>query len=134
MSGLRRIDCTGLRVDKIEIIIDGDVREYDKYYPSFPFLYSMIGHDNLGLGGAWKNLIPDTLTVAKSVMDKDLRFVSAFSFLMAQSKRYETERFSNLWTAMNAYYSYVVLCFEKKLRAELGIREDEAVHADDYCG
>lgn len=58
-------------------------------------------------------------------MDKDLRFVSAFSFLMAKSKNYETELFSNLWTAMNAYYSYVALCFEKKLRVELGVGENE---------
>ena len=120
---------SGLRVDKIEIIIDGDSKEYDKSYSSFPFLYSMIRPKYLGLGGAWKDLIPETLAVSKSVMDKDLRFVSVFSFLLAKSKYYETERFSNLWTAMNAYYSYVALCFEKKLRMELGVNENEELRS-----
>ena len=120
---------TGLKVDRIAIIIDGAAKEYDKSCPSFPFLYSMIKPKDLGLGGAWKDLIPETLTVAKSVMDKDLRFVSAFSFLMAKSKDYETERFSSLWTAMNAYYSYVALCYEKMLRAELGAGENEKLHS-----
>ena len=119
----------GLRVDKIEIIIDGDSKGYDKSYSSFPFLYSMIRPKYLGLGGAWKDIIPETLAVSKSVMDKDLRFVSVFSFLLAKSKYYETERFSNFWTAMNAYYSYVALCFEKKLRMELGVNENEELRS-----
>ena len=83
---------TGLKVDKIAIIIDGVAREYDKTCPSFPVLYSMKKKKKeLGLEGAWKDLLPHTLPVAKSIMDKDLRFVSAFSFLIAKSKNYETE-------------------------------------------
>ncbi len=30
---------------------------------------------------------------------------------------------------MNAYYSYVALCFEKKLRMELGVNENEELRS-----
>lgn len=110
----------GLIVRKMEICIDGVSSYFDREHPSFPFMFSMIEKKDLGLSDAWSTLVPEVLTIPKSRMDNDLRFVSAFSYLASKSKVYRVERFTDLWTAMNAYYSYYASCYEKEIRAELG--------------
>lgn len=121
----------GLAVNSIEVTIDGITCYYDKTTPFFPFMFSLIERKPLGLSNEWKLLIPEALSTPKSTMDKDLRFVSAFSYLSSRKKRYEVEQFTNLWTAMNAYYSYIAQQFEYSLRRELGIGNKEgALHND----
>ena len=46
---------------------------------------------------------------------KELRFVSLASYLVAKSKTYQIERFNSLWTSMNALYNYVALCYENRI-------------------
>ena len=120
----------GLIVNKMEICIDGVSNYYDSEHPSFPFMFSMIEKNDLGLSDAWSTLVPEVLTIPKSRMDNDLRFVSAFSYLASKSKVYRVERFTNLWTAMNAYYSYYASCYEKEIRAELGKDDAEKLPKD----
>ena len=118
------INNCGLDVRNIEVVIDGNNTFYDKDYPHFPFLFSMIEKKNLGLYDEWSELVPDVLSIPKSKMDDDLRFVAAFSYLAAGSKQYEVERFTDLWTSMNAYYSYIAFRYENELRNELGIQHN----------
>lgn len=114
----------GLDVKEIEIFIDGDSYSYNQKDPHFPFMFSMIDIKPLGLSKSWSDLIPAILMTPKSEMDKDFRFVSAFSFLASKSKQYTIERFTNLWTSMNAYYSYIASLYEKELKSELGMVDD----------
>ena len=114
----------GLEVKRLEVIIDGDITSFDEKDAFFPFLFSMIDNKPLSLSKSWGDLTPAIQTTTKSEMDNDLRFVSAFSYLSSKSKQYAVERFTNLWTAMNAYYSYIAHLYEKELRSELGMTDE----------
>lgn len=54
----------------------------------------------------WKNnfFIEKLLNTSKT--NYDSRFSSLFAFIISKSKKYEIERFQNLWIAMNGLYSF----------------------------
>lgn len=54
----------------------------------------------------WKNsfFMEKLLNTSKS--NYDSRFSSLFAFIISKSKKYEIERFQNLWIAMNGLYSF----------------------------
>lgn len=111
----------GLVVNRIDVNIDGEQTSFDENDSFFPFMFSMIEKKPLTLSESWSDLVPAFLASTKTKMEKDYRFVSAFSYFASKSKRYLIEQFTNLWTAVNAYYSYIALCYENELRVELGI-------------
>lgn len=82
---------------------------YDKEAPHFPFLYSMLTASELRLPQSWREeeFLREVLTRPKSGADDDARFACLFSFLAGAGKRYEIEKFTCYWTAMNAHYNYL---------------------------
>lgn len=82
---------------------------------NFPFVFSLLTEDNLHLTEAFK-VLPDYIIVNSIKHNqKELRFVSLASYLVAKSKTYQIERFNSLWTSMNALYNYVALCYENRI-------------------
>ncbi len=98
-----------LEPHKIIMSIDGDERIYDKETEGFPFLYSMISKVAMGLPDSWKEpeLIQRFLGLSKSKSDEDLMSIAVNAFLASKGREYVIDRFTNLWTSMNAYYKYV---------------------------
>lgn len=111
----------GLKVKSIEVIIDDMSTYYDNSHPLFPFMFSMIQKEELGLCEKWNEITPEVVPLPKTKMESDRRFTAMFSYLASKSKQYEVERFTSLWTAMNAYYFDIASNYECLLRQELGI-------------
>lgn len=107
---------TGLAVKHMEIRIDGVSKSYDDASENFPFLFSMIKNKKQNLSDGWKKyMLAPVLSIPKSKKDTDLRFCAAFSFLAAKNRDYRIDRFTNLWTAMNAYGNYLAKRYEGSL-------------------
>jgi len=104
----------GLHVNRLDIHIDGDMRSYEKACSDFPFLYSMLNNATVEFGQSWSNehIYKCILGSPKSQYERDQRVSSLFSFLASKGKKYELDRFSCLWTSLNAYYSHYAKCFE----------------------
>ena len=113
----------GLTVRQLLISIDGEERSYDGNTPNFPFLFSMIGK-NLCLDPSWEGVTGAFLSTTKTEQDEDLRFSAACAYLASLGRNYEIDRFSNLWTAMNAYYTYRKVCYERYLETVYGVQLD----------
>lgn len=113
----------GLTVRQLSISIDGEERIYDGNTPNFPFLFSMIGK-NLCLDPSWAGLTGTFLSTTKTEQEEDLRFSAVYSYLSGLSREYEIDRFSNLWTAINAYYTYRNACYERYLETVYGASEE----------
>ena len=114
----------GLNVKTICISIDGtktvlspdnDPNGY------FPYLFSMIRGDDLCLHESWKTVSSSICNTTKTKIDEDLRFAAAYSFLASKNRDFYIDRFLNLWTAMNAYYSYVSDCYERTVMKEYSL-------------
>lgn len=91
---------------------------YDDTAPHFPFLYSMLTSAELKLPQSWRDeaFLTKVLTRSKSAADDDARFSCLFSFLAGAGKRYEIEKFTCYWTAMNAHYNYLYSCYRANLK------------------
>lgn len=103
----------GLVIRKITIVIDGESTVLLNDTPNFPFLFSMIPNHSLNLCDAWCSICPQVLALPKSKMDEDLRFAAVFSYLQSKGRDYEIDRFTNLWTAMNALYTWIAKQYER---------------------
>ena len=114
----------GLIPKQIDIYIDDQKYSFNDSYPGFPFLFSMI-NGKLDLDDSWKDMIPAVVRMPKHKMDDDLRMSAVFSFLAAQGRKYSIDRFVNLWTSMNAYYSYLNTCYEHYFKNNYTITEEE---------
>ena len=114
---------TGLIPERIDIFIDDTIYTYDKNSPNFPFLFSMLD-GNVNVDESWTKIIPVIINIPKYKMDNDLRMSAVFSYLAAQSRKYAIDRFSNLWTSMNAYYSYLNKCYEQHLKIHYSVPEE----------
>lgn len=108
----------GLEVKRINVSIDGEEQHFDREHDPtghFPYMFSMIEKRELYLHDSWKSLIQQVVTTTKTNVDKDLRFSAMYSFLASKSRIYSVDRFSNLWTSMNAYFSFVSERYEESL-------------------
>lgn len=114
----------GLNVNKLKIYSGDEVSCFDCSNENFPFLFSMINNSDLGLNKTWRNLDNAIISSTKSKKDSDLRFASMFSYFASKSREYEIDRFSNLWTSMNSYYSYENKCYEHYLKTEYKISDN----------
>ena len=113
----------GLKVEKIRVKSGDEEMLFDPSNSNFPFLFSMIGAADLGLNDSWKALDDAIMSTTKTGKDSDFRFAAMFSYFASKSRQFEIDRFSNLWTAMNSYYSYVNRCYEKHLKNEYKVLE-----------
>lgn len=100
---------TELTVKKIIVFVDDESHTYDRKTPYFPFLFSILPKEDFDPERTWDRteLKQAVLSSPKTSANKDLRFASLYAFLGAMSKEYEIDKFSSLWTSMNAFYNYV---------------------------
>lgn len=98
-----------LWIQTITVTRNGETAVYDRQTPDFPFLFSMLRAKELKLPGKWREerFLRNVLTLPKSATDNDARYACLFSFLAGTGKRFEIEKFTCYWTAMNAHYNYV---------------------------
>lgn len=72
-----------------------------------PLIYSLVeGRLRLPFGKAWRSPGVEHNIAARSKSAYDGRFVALHALLTAKSDRYEIERFTYYWMAMNALYNY----------------------------
>ena len=97
-----------IKVKSIKISIDGESKMYDKTTSGFPFIYSMISEVPMKLPNQWKSddLCQYLINTTKSKQMNDLTSISIIAFLCSKGRPYIIDRFSNLWTSMNAYYNW----------------------------
>ena len=75
---------------------------------SEPLIYSLCeGKLRLSFGGLWKDPDVESAIAKTSKNSYDGRFTSLHALLAAKSDRYEIERFTFYWMAMNGLYGYV---------------------------
>ena len=116
----------GLKVRKLIIDIDGVKSVFDEKNDAnghFPFMFSMIGDRDLQLDSSWEGLEDIIINTTKSNQDEDVRFAAVHAYLSAKNRVYAIDKFTNLWTAMNAYYNYCAGQYEKQLKADYGVTE-----------
>lgn len=106
---------SALSIKTISVYINDEKVEFDKKTPMFPFVYSMIEQNQLKLGRIKgdKRIIYTILNNTKTKSNEDMRLCSLYAYMLSQSKKYEVEKFLNLWTSMNAYYNVYAKCFEE---------------------
>ena len=104
-----------LRVGKIVVSIDGHATTFTKDAPGFPFVITMLGSRDLALPEGWKDpgFHESVLGATKTAAADDLRFVCLYSFLAGTGKRFQIDRFTCYWTAMNAHYNYLVARYKE---------------------
>lgn len=107
-------------VEHITIQIDDEIQEIST---EKIVLYSMLKNHTLSLPENWKTseFLAHIMVHSKSSVKKDRRFAAMYSYLTSLCREYETDRFTNLWTSMNAYYGYLAQCFLEKLLQEFHV-------------
>jgi len=92
---------------------------------SFPAIHTLLPSEPVSLPESWQ--APEFLTyllqICKSKSEEDQRFSGIESFLAAQGRKYEIDRFTNLWTAMNALYSNTALRCRQHIENACGLTE-----------
>jgi len=114
----------GLVVKKIIISIDGVETVINKTHDpigSFPYMFSMISSNKLGLDESWANLEEALVKTPKTILENDYRFAAVYSYLESKNRQYAIDKFQNLWTAMNSYYTYIAQCYETEIKSKYGI-------------
>ena len=100
-----------LELKTLEIQTDTEKLTMQNGDENFPKIYTLLPNNAVDLPKSWKN--PEFLTfllqICKSKGERNQRYSGIESFLAAQSRVFEIDRFTNLWTAMNALYSYTAL-------------------------
>ena len=98
-----------LWIEQITVTRNEESAVYGEETQDFPFLFSMLTARELNLPESWRDadFLQSVLNRPKSETDNDARYACLFSFLAGIGKRYEIERFTCYWTAMNAHYNYV---------------------------
>ncbi|MGN0632141.1 MAG: hypothetical protein ACI4JN_12525 [Ruminococcus sp.] len=122
----------GITVDNIQILIDDELTCLDSNDEYFPYMFSMLNNGSLNLSNEWKNAIPQYLiSSTKTKIQYDHKNCSLQSFLLSNAREYQTDRFLNLWTAMNSVYNTYALMFEEKnkLYCETLTKKKSSVYA-----
>ena len=107
----------GLPVKSITIYIEGETKVFDDKTPYFPFLQSLISTEALGLSDNWKHddFCKKVLAYKTSEAYEDLKLSAIYSYLASKSKEHQIDRFSCLWTAMNAFYNFYDYCITNQI-------------------
>ena len=131
---------SGMEVSRIVFMIDGEIEELSKdknpirsisRNDNFPYVFSMISDvTELGLDSSWKKLADVICATTKTFVTSDLCFSSMYSYLASKNKFYYVDRFTCLWTSMNAYYSFIADCYGDFVKKDLG---EELKARSVYC-
>ena len=97
-----------IAIKHMTISINGIKKRYDKSTEGFPFVYSMISKTPMCLLPSWKSreFCTGLIEQPKSKSNNDFKQISVLSFLCSKGRTYVMDRFTNLWTSMNAYYNW----------------------------
>jgi len=97
-----------IRLNSITIYIDDEEFLISDRDSAIYRIHTMMAGNKIDLPDFWKTdeFISYLLSSTKSSGEKDGRYSGICSFLVAESRKYEIDKFIGLWTAMNAYYSY----------------------------
>lgn len=108
---------SALEIGRITLSIDGEETVFDRTTPHFPFVFSMLTGSELSLGRicGCPEIVDAVLESTKSGSENDLKQCALQAYLLSKSRQFETDRFMNLWTSMNAFYG------------EIAIRAEEAI-------
>lgn len=125
----------GLAVEKITVFIGDESRTYNKSKdsPHFPFVFSMISCEHLNLGSAWNSsdMLSEIFHVVKTDADRDYRFAALYSYLSSIGRPYEIDRFSCLWTSMNALYNNIVKLYLAEAEKRHPIQKADKILGND---
>lgn len=126
---------TGLAIEKITVFIGDESRTYSKSKdsPHFPFVSSMISCENLNLGSAWNNsdMLSEIFHIVKTDADKDYRFAALYSYLSSIGRPYEIDKFSCLWTSMNALYNNIAKLYMAEVEKNHPIQKVDKILGND---
>ena len=127
-----------LKVKKICINIDGEKHTFTKDNKNFPFMFSMISMCNVNYLNTYDwELVKEIVNKPKTIQDDDKKYACLYSFLCSLGREYYIDRFTNLWTSVNAFYNSLAEKFHEamdgdnrlsdtKLKEKLSfIRKDE---------
>lgn len=95
-----------LKITKLIIKVNEQEKKYN--FEELPLLYSLVENslENNNIPEKWNDerFIKKFLDTPKT--NYDSRFSALFAFIIAKSKKYEIERFENLWIAINGLYNF----------------------------
>ena len=111
-----------LNITAAEVLVDGQLKETFNRKPyDPPLIYSLSeGKLRLPFSSEWvKSGVENTIALTTK-SSYDGRFTALHALLAAKSDRYEIERFTYYWMAMNGLYHYVAALGEQKLGRRKG--------------
>lgn len=119
----------------LEIRTDTETLTLQKGDSAFPRIHTMLPDKPAALPEAWQapEFLQYLLQFSKSKGEDDQHFSAITSFLAAQGRDYEIDRFTNLWTAMNAYYYDVAVRCRKHLEQAFGTAPLPKIAGNDAC-
>lgn len=120
----------GLLIEKIALNVNSEITVFTSDNAHFPFIFSMLNGSDLQLPDSWKaaDFIQMIVVPSTSQHNNDTRFAALASFLLSRCRRqFYIERFSSLWTAMNAYYNFIGSAYEKRLLEEINNGRTEKI-------
>ena len=120
-----------LTIDSIEIIIDKETKRFTKDTSAgFPFVYSTLSAPLYDFDLPFLNgeLTEAICNCSKSTANDDYRMVALFSFLSSFGKEFQIDRFTLLWTAMNAFYNYNALCYQQGVKQMYSCGDNQTLH------
>ena len=104
-----------LDVKSAKVLADGtEQAAYSLKDSGQPLIYSLSdGELRLGFHSRWNTPGVSAVIAGTSKSSADSRFSALHALLIAKSDRFEIERFTYYWMAMNGLYSYVAAAGEK---------------------
>lgn len=126
-----------LAIKTVLLKIDDSEWAIGKDDEDFPKILTILPRTDLVLPDAWKSddFIQYILSCTKNGGEKDQRFSAIESYLASKGKEHEIDIFTNLWTSMNAYYTYTAKCCSNYLNGIIGNLKDfpELAGNDSNC-
>ena len=107
-----------IKVKTVTISVDEIKETYNSDTEGFPFIYSMISKIPMQLPRAWKTkeFCFPLIATPKSNSSNDFKQISVLAFLCSKGRPYIMDRFTNLWTSMNAYYNWYADIYNEYFR------------------
>lgn len=129
----------GLTINELSITINGTMKVYDASFPGFPFITSLLQGREIVVPDKAETLVSHLLSLPHSKLSIDYRVAALYAFLASSARDFQIDRFTNLWTAMNACYNYTSHMYTQSMSARYHITEEQklnsnlALKADGKC-
>ncbi|MBQ0055313.1 MAG: hypothetical protein KBS54_04105 [Synergistaceae bacterium] len=107
----------GMKINSFAVMINDELEVKTKTDIGFPYMFSMINPVDLNVQNWRENerFKEKLLQMKKSAAKKNACVSSVYSFLASKGRQFEIDRFTNLWTSMNAYYNYLSKKYDNTL-------------------